>query len=323
MSEEISKETLRTRMSAAALGSAEEKVLLEDFLKSAAAGSMDGHRWVASAIYGVADDAPEPQRSLLLEQMFHTLMRALEDYATLCIMWLQPDKSPLQAFLEADKAAIRQFYARTRKGLDDESMFKIYGLSSGEFMKSKGLVAQGDYYLVESVLGWAHGKYLSLLEAFGRVYHSTVEEADEVIGAWQISYAMSALGTKMILDKKGSPASLLLGLGEVQGGAKGVYSAKITVDSRFGEETLHHVDDVCAEIRDLAEIQRGLLLDPAAGLARSRSRFEKEYSPSGESVVKTEGSGAAAEQGIQVKEIELNSGPSPLKITHSRPLNEE
>jgi hypothetical protein len=155
-------------------------------------------------------------------------------------------------------------------------MIRIFGLGSAEAMLARGLAASGDHNMLESVLGWAVNKNERLLSAFGRVYHSTVDEADPVIGAWQISYAMSALGTKMLLDDAGNPQELLLGVGKA-GEAPAVYHTPVVVDGRLGEETLHHIEDVCREIRELAGLQLALLEDSSAGLHRARARFEQEF----------------------------------------------
>ena len=269
---------LKDRMQACDLSGSEGADLLQRFLESVRDGSMDGHRLVASAIYGAADDLDDPQRSLMLEQMFHALMRALEDYATLCLMWLDDQRHPLEVFLGTDKAAIRRFYAKARKGLDQESRFKLFGVAAPETMVQKKLVAASDNYTLESVLGWALNRDERLLGAFGRVYHSAVDEADPIIGPWQVSYAMSAMGTKMLLGEDGRPEELLLGLGAVEKGKQAVFKATVRVDARLGEETLHHIENVCGWIRALADLRLALAKDPAAGLERARLAFEEQVS---------------------------------------------
>ena len=328
MSSDEEKKTLRELMEAKSLRGVAAMDTLHRFLKSVAAGAMDGHRHTAAAILGRADDLEEPERSILLEQMFPTLMRALEDYATLCLMWLDSERPPLEAYLRADKKEIRGFYTQVRKGLSDEAMFKIFGVSSPETMRKEGLVKEGDHYVVESVLGWAWDYYNRLLESFGRVYHSTVEDADEVIGPWQIAYAMSPLGTKMLLGEDGRPETLLLGVGEMEDPAEkgrripAVYSAPVSLDARFGEETLHHVDAVCQEIRELAARQLAMLKDPSAGLGRAREAFENnlksmkkghEMPLPGGSIAKKEEQGSSKTSEIKIKQDPARAGGLPEK----------
>src|SRR5882672_4920170 len=154
------------------LKGAEANLLLKRLLKSQADGAADGHLAAGVALFAAADIAPEIEKRLMYDQIFFCLMRALEDFAMLALMGWDETRHPLDIYLNLDRPELRAFFARARKGLGDEVMFKIMGLAPWPVLKKLPAFKDKDFESDESALDWAVQDARETLMRYGKLYHT-------------------------------------------------------------------------------------------------------------------------------------------------------
>src|SRR5580700_2064076 len=92
------------------LKGAEATALLRRLLRSQADGAADGHLAAGVALFSAAEIAPGMEKQLLYDQIFFCLMRALEDFAMLCLMGWDESRHPLDSYLNLDRPELRAFF---------------------------------------------------------------------------------------------------------------------------------------------------------------------------------------------------------------------
>lgn len=255
----------------------EGRGLLRRLLQSQADGAAHGHLAAGMALFSAADMAPELEKRLLYDQIFFCLMRALEDFAMLCLMGWDEARHPLDIYLNLDRPELRAFFSRARKGLGDEVMFKLMGIAPWPSLKRLPAFKDTDFSSDESALEWAAGDARETLMRFGKLYHSIPEDADTEIGPWQIAYAKAPIGLKLLLSAEHGD-EMLIGSEQADPATNApatAFSAPVKVDSHFAEKVLHELEAVCFELRRLALRRLQMMDDPTAGARGCKADWQE------------------------------------------------
>ena len=271
--------SLLARMQTTPLRGAEGKALLQRLLSNMADGSGDTHLLAARALFSTADAAPEPEKTYLFDQLYFCLSKALEDYAMLCLMTWDESRHPMDIYLNMDRPELRAFYSRCRKNLlTEDQLFRVAGVAEAEALKRQGSFKLG-LEDAEAALEWAARHARERLSLFGRLYHSTLEDADPLLGPWQIAYAKAPIGLKLVLDRESGAAEMLMGAEEspdpAEPGKKiaGAFSVEVELSQDFGEKILHYLDEICLELRSRAAYKLAFLEGPSSLLELVRKNY--------------------------------------------------
>ncbi len=282
--EEI-KPSLVRRLREVPIDSPEAEALRRRLLRSLARGAGDSHLLAARALFGATDHAEDPEKTLLFDQVVFCLTRALEDFAMLGLMDWDENRHALEVYLSLDRPELRAFYARCRRGLmtDDQVARVALAGPAAALKRMKTFKETPVNTALEPALEWAGREARSRLSEFGRLYHASPDEADPYVGAWQLAYAKAPIGMKLLnleephdADKSEktdaahpNDREMLLGVESLPDNAHPgqskicVSTARVRVDLDLAENVLFHIQDVCAEIRRLAELKLLSLEQPA------------------------------------------------------------
>lgn len=255
----------------------EATVLLRRLLRSQADGAADGHLAAGVALFAAADIAPEIEKRLLYDQIFFCLMRALEDFAMLCLMGWDESRHPLDIYLNLDRPELRAFFARARKGLGDEVMFKLMGIAPWSVLKRLPAFKDKDFGPDEEALEWAVRDAKETLQRFGKLYHTIPEDADTEIGPWQIAYAKAPIGLKLLMSSDNADTEILMGAEQADPASQlpsTIFSAVVKVDLHFAERILHDLEGVCRQIKRLAHRRLLMMDDPLSLAAEIREQWQ-------------------------------------------------
>jgi hypothetical protein len=257
----------------------EAQLLLRRLLQSQADGAANGHLAAGRALFAAAESASEIEKRLLYDQIFFCLMRALEDFAMLCLMGWDESRHPLDIYLNLDRPELRAFFSRARKGFGEEIIYKLMGVGSWPTLKKMAIFRGKDFSSDESALDWVTQDAKEILVRYGKLYHTTFEDADTVLGPWQIAYAKAPIGLKLLLNNKNDTAEILMGAEQADPTTKGpsvAFSAPVNVDTNFAEKVLFELEGVCQQLKRLAR-RRLLLIDDPAVAARSAKGEWQEH----------------------------------------------
>jgi hypothetical protein len=256
----------------------EATALLRRLLRSQADGAADGHLAAGVALFAAAEIAPDIEKRLLYDQIFFCLMRALEDFAMLCLMGWDESRHPLDIYLNLDRPELRAFFARARKGLGDEVMFRLVGVAPWDVLKKQPAFKGKDFSADEAALDWAARDAQETLIRFGKLYHTTAEDADTELGPWQIAYARAPIGLKLLMNLESPETEMLLGSEQADPVSKlppTVLSAPVQVDLNFAERLLHDLEGVCRQLKRLAQRRLVMLEDPGAVAPLVRAQWQE------------------------------------------------
>lgn len=308
------------------LKGAEANVLLKRLLKSQADGAADGHLAAGVALFAAADIAPEIEKRLLYDQIFFCLMRALEDFAMLCLMGWDESRHPLDIYLNLDRPELRAFFARARKGLSDDVMYKLMGLAPWDLLKKMPAFAKMDFSNEEAALDWASRDARETLMRYGKLYHTIPEDADTETGPWQIAYAKAPIGLKLLLSLESDETEMLLGSEQADPATKDtptVFSSVVHVDLNFAERVLHELEGVCRQLKRLAQRRLLMMEDPTAMPAAAKADWLAHVKALAEKRAKDGGAQDSPPKAEPRGEIEPAPAPAaeaPQKSSLIKPL---
>jgi hypothetical protein len=297
--------------------------MLRRLLQSQADGAADGHLAAGMALFSAADMAAEVEKRLLYDQIFFCLMRSLEDFAMLCLMGWDESRHPLDIYLNLDRPELRAFFARARKGLGDEVMYKLCGVAPWAVLKKLPAFKDKDFSSDEDALDWASRDAREALVRFGKLYHCLPEDADTVLGPWQAAYARAPIGLKLLVVPEGDETEILLGSEQADPGSKAVptaLSASVLVDSHFVEKVLHELEAVCRQLKRLARRRLAGLDDAAAFVSEARSDWQEHLKALASKKAQLPPSEAHAKQEAASPESEAAEPPDSLRSSLIKPL---
>jgi hypothetical protein len=260
------------------LKGAEATQLLRRLLRSQADGAADGHLAAGVALFAAAEIAPDMEKRLLYDQIFFCLMRALEDFAMLCLMGWDESRHPLDTYLNLDRPELRAFFARARKGLGDEVMFRLMGVAPWDVLKKLPVFKGKDLGSEEDAMDWAAREARETLVRFGKLYHTTFEDADAEMGPWQIAYAKTPIGLKLLMSLENADTEILMGSEQADPASQQpptVFSAPVRVDLNFAERILHDLEGVCRQLKRLAQRRLLMLDDPASVVPLVKTQWQE------------------------------------------------
>lgn len=256
----------------------EALALLRRLLRSQADGAANGHLTAGVALFAAADMASEIEKRLLYDQIFFCLMRALEDFAMLCLMGWDESRHPLDIYLNLDRPELRAFFSRARKGLGEETLFKLMGVGSWPTLKRMAIFKDKDFSSDESALEWSVQDAKEILIRFGKLYHTSLEDADTELGPWQIAYAKAPIGLKLLLNAENENAEILMGSEQADPATKApstAFSAPVKVSTHFAERVLHELEGVCRQLQRLARRRLLLMEDPVAVAREAKTEWQE------------------------------------------------
>jgi hypothetical protein len=258
------------------LSGPEAGALLRRLLQTLAEGAGAAHMAAAVALFGAADTAGETEKCLLYDQLFLCLMRALEDFAMCCLLGWDETRHPLDIYLNLDRPELRAFFSRARKGLGDETLYKLCGVAPWAVLKRLPAFKDKDFSADEAALEWAAQDAKEALVRFGKLYHTSLEDADAELGPWQIAYAKAPIGLKLLLSPDPSQAEILMGSEQADPAVAGpstAFSAEVKADTHFAERVLHELEGVCRELTRLARRRLLLMDDPSAAAREAKGEW--------------------------------------------------
>jgi hypothetical protein len=318
MPEQDDEESLVQSMETIPLKGAEADALTRRLLKGMAEGAGDTHRLAARALFGTAGLSEGKEKTYLLDQLYFCLTRALEDYAMLCLMNWDESRHPIDVYLNMDRPELRAFYSRARKNLlTEEQLFRVTGVCAASGLK-RNPAFKMDLYDYETALEWASGDAKDKLSRFGRLYHSGLEDADPMLGPWQIAYAKAPIGLKLLLGSEEEPDRMLMGTEEIpdphEPGRKitGAFSVGVQLDDHFAERLMHQLDEVCEELRRRAALKLTMMDDPKNMLQTVRREYLQHLQAAGQAKREAQ----ALAQGLPAPEAEP-AGGRRLRVVHS------
>lgn len=314
----------------------EAKAILRRLLQSQAEGASDIQLKIANALFAAADSAAEMEKRLYYDALFLCLMRALEDFAMLSLMGWDDSRHPLDIYLNLDRPEIRAFYSRARKGLGEEIILKLMGVGNWTQLKRLPAFQGQDFSADEDALDWQVQEAREILIRCGKLYHTTPEDADDEIGAWQLSLAKTSVGLKLLIAPENETPLMLLGTEQADPARPGpstAFFAKVNVGAHFAERILGELEMVCREIKRLAERRLVLLEDPLALAKGAKAEYQTHLkqvagSKAKEAAAAQAEAEAGGEPGVH-EETRHDKSPHKvvevggLKIYHSKPRTGE
>jgi hypothetical protein len=296
----------------------EANLLLRRLLGNLAGVAGEMPLLIARALFIQADTAEELEKRLFYEQIFTSLMRSLENFAMLCLMGWDESRHLLDIYTHLERPELRAFYARVRKGLSEEAVFKLTCAASWEHLKKMPAFKGKDFSSDEDALDWQAREAEENLNRFAAIYSAGPEAADPVLGPWQLAWTKMPLGQKLLQDPESLEAELLAGVEQAdptKPGSATIFTAHVEVGQQFIDRVLDELQKACEATRLLAQRRLDIMDDPCAVARRAKAEWQEHLQKI--AALKKQGGEESPHQALEVE------APAPKPAASSEKPAEE
>lgn len=117
------------------------RIILESYLQYNHKARLD----VAKILFSKFKEIPDNQENLSLRkniyaEIINKLMQSMEDAALIAMMFSDTKKSAFEHYIGNDNSSFVNFFKKTRKGLSDAQILKMYGLRPVPILLKTGLI---------------------------------------------------------------------------------------------------------------------------------------------------------------------------------------